>query len=189
MIKNFSEIKTFIFNKLNSSTLGPKQSFLIYWKAYGGLKALYKSIYFFISIILSLFIVLLNYTFFDDQWNWCELVTSIIPYILGFSLGGYAFLVGFGNERFLNILCLKNNNEDYSVYMKVSASFFHVIFIQFLSLFFAVLSKALHLNNFILFDFIGIFLFLYAILTIVSTSFAVLNLADWFDTMKNSNNN
>ena len=103
---------------------------------------------------------------------------------------GYAFLVGFGNgnEKFLDILCSKNSNEDTSIYMTVSASFFHFIFVQFLSLIFSVISKPLHLCGVLFFDIIGVTLFLYAIFTIVSTSFAILNLADWFDTIKNSNN-
>ena len=79
-----------------------------------------------------------------------------------------------------NIICRKLENEKASLYMRVNASFFHFIFIQFISLIFAIFIRATGFNLFIL-NLIGITLFIYALLTIVSTCFAVLNLASWFD--------
>ena len=67
--------------------------------------------------------------------------------------------------------------------MRLNTSFFHFIFVEFISLFYAIIYKALILENIYLY-YLGIFLFFYALFTIVSTAFSVLNLADWFDTMQ-----
>lgn len=173
-----------ICNHLLKCADGPARSFYIYLRGYGGWKKLFSSIYFWIAIILAFIITIANHFIHETKWDWCVDAISIIPSILGFSLGGYAFLIGFGDEKFINIMRGKNNKDSISVYMHVNASFFHFILIQFLTLFWTVITKALNLTKIFPFDFVGIFLFVYSLLTIVSTAFCVLNLADWFDLMK-----
>ena len=161
---------------------GVFKSFFLYWRGYGGIIALLYSLYVWLSLVITLIIAINNC---DQQnwWEWYENVINIIPSILGFALGGYAILVGFGDEKFLSIMRGKEKKEDFSLYMRVNTSFFHFIFVEFISLFYAIIYKALILENIYLY-YLGIFLFFYALFTIVSTAFSVLNLADWFDTMQ-----
>lgn len=161
---------------------GVFKSFFLYWRGYGGIIALLSSLYVWLSLVITLIIAINNC---DQQnlWEWYENVINIIPSILGFALGGYAILVGFGDEKFLSIMRGKEKKEDFSLYMRVNTSFFHFIFVEFISLFYAIIYKALILENIYLY-YSGIFLFFYALFTIVSTAFSVLNLADWFDTMQ-----
>lgn len=166
---------------------GPKTSFLLYWNAYGGKQALFKSIYFWASLFFSVLIMGVDYCSSEILWNWWGDAISIIPSILGFSLGGYAILISFGDAKFLSIMREKDTNEKYSLYMQVNATFLHFIFVQFLSVLYAVLIKGLHLTGVLFFNFLGLVIFLYALFTIVSTAFAVLNLASWFDEMGSVN--
>ena len=122
--------------------------------------------------------------FVEKRWDWQGTVIATLPSILGFSLGGYAILVGFGDAAFFSIICKKMAEEKYSLYMRVNASFLHFILVQCVALIYAVLAKALHIDGIILFSFLGTTLYIYALGVIISTCFSVLNLADWFDTMK-----
>ena len=167
------------YDKIKKEVLnGPRESFNLYWTAYGGRNKLFLSFYLWLAILLGALLAIFG--IFTAPWKWYDDVLTIIPSILGFSLGGYAILIGFGDANFFNIICGKLENEKASLYMRVNASFFHFIFIQFISLIFAIFIRATGFNLFIL-NLIGITLFMYALLTIVSTCFAVLNLASWFD--------
>lgn len=160
--------------------LKPLTSFKLYWMAYGGWSALFCSLYLWLSIILASIACYVNFDM-PQKWAWADTASSVVPSILGFSLAGYAMLVGFGDEKFLNALRCKDKEEKFSPYMKVNASFLHFIFIQFLCIVFSSIAKMLHSEDVIYFYFIGTTIFFYALFTIVSTSFSVLNLADWFD--------
>jgi hypothetical protein len=59
--------------------------------------------------------------------NLAELTTSIFPNLLGFSLGGYAMVIGFPNNTVLEETAKK---DDYSTYQKLSAFFSIALFIQ-----------------------------------------------------------
>lgn len=161
-------------------TAGPKKSLLLYWIAYGGKEALFKSIYFWIALFLA-FIIAVVSVFSDTPWDWQDRVMTTVPSILGFSLGGYAILVGFGDEDFRKCIRGKRKGERASLYMRVNAAFLHFIFVQFLCLLYAVVTESLFINKIFIFYFLGVFFFIYALMTIIATSLAVLNLANWFD--------
>lgn len=159
---------------------GPIESFHIYWDAYGKKNALFRSLYFWLSIIFTMVVGILN-LFYTCPWEWHKDVISVIPTIFGFSLGGFAILVGFGNEEFRKNICSRSPKKPYSIYMRVNASFFHFIFVQFLCLFYTIIIGALKLDNVWIFYIFGIFLFIYSLFTIIAIAFAVLRLARWFD--------
>lgn len=159
---------------------GPRTSFCLYWNAYGGIKALCSSLYFRVAIIFGILISVVN-RFAECPWDWQDTVIATLPSILGFSLGGYAILVGFGDATFRSILCKKMEGENESLYMRVNASLLHFILVQSLALLYAVLTKALHLCDVFLFSFVGTTFYIYALEVIISTCFAVLNLANWLD--------
>lgn len=56
----------------------------------------------------------------------CELSVSIFPNLLGFTLGGFAIVVGFSNTELLKKASIP---EEYSVYQQLNAIFaYHLIF-------------------------------------------------------------
>lgn len=167
---------------------GPVSSFLVYWNAYGRKHALFKSFYFWASIVIAIIVGYVN-LFRLEPWAWQKDVISVIPTIFGFSLGGFAILVGFGNEDFRKRICGKNTKSEISLYMKVNAAFFHFIFVQFICLFYTIFVNSMDLADFWPCYFVGIFLFFYALFTIIAIAFAVLRLARWFDMIYPPNNN
>lgn len=170
--------------------LQPLSSFNIYWVSYGGIKALLYSLYLWLSIILALLVSFINYFFYrQDMWDWAKGVYTVVPSILGFSLGGYAILVGFGGEKFLKILMEKDSDDEISTYMSVNASFLHFIFVQFISIIYASIAKALHINSIIMIYFLGVLIFFYSLFTIIATAFAILNLSDLSEKINNSTSN
>ena len=154
----------------------------MYWKAYGGIKELCTSFYFHVAIVFGIVVSVVN-RFAQSPWDWQDTVITTLPSILGFSVGGYAILVGFGDATFRSILCRKMEEESISLYMRVNASLLHFILVQSLALLYAVLTKALHINDILVFSFFGTTLYIYALAVIISTCLAVLHLANWLDIM------
>lgn len=161
---------------------GPKKMFLRYWEAYGGTKALIMSLYLWIAFILAVFVLLINWINNSD-WDWQQRIFDTIPSVLGFSLGGYAILISFGDAEFKRRIREKRKDSNVSLYMRVNASFLHFIFVQFLCLVYTIITESLGIAWDFPFNFFGILIFLYAMLTVVATSFAVLRLAAWFDSL------
>ncbi|MBL3580872.1 hypothetical protein [Oleidesulfovibrio alaskensis] len=158
---------------------GPRRSLLTYWEVYGGLRALLNSVYLLSSLAISCIVTTAH--IFGVEWNWAQETISIFPGVLGFSLGGYAMLVGFGDANFLEAMRGKNEDGSPSPYMKLNGTFVHFIIIQSLSLFLASLTRALGISDFTIVFYVGSALFFYSLLTIVATALAVLNFASWFD--------
>jgi len=182
---------------------GVRNVVLRYWKVYGGWSGLWGSPYFHVAILFSLF--------FYPYWQgakWWESSLSILPNIIGFSLGGYAIWLGFGDERFQSFIAKKKNGRP-SSYMAVSATFAHFIVVQIIALLMALIANAtaydLDANSFlanILFavglqrNFVAVFLapvgyffgylvFIYAITTALAATFAVFRIASWFERHQN----
>jgi prepilin signal peptidase PulO-like enzyme (type II secretory pathway) len=168
-----------------------------YWKTYGGTSALLRSAYFHAAIILLL---LTAHYWLTEKW-W-EQSISILPNLLGFSLGGFAMFLGFGDEKFRAILAEKSQAEATSAYLNLSASFVHFIFIQFLALIAAILAKSLDfyitlpdcistpiwwLGKF--FHGIGYLLFLYSITSMLAATMAVFRTCSWYEILQNKRNN
>ncbi|MEW8380507.1 MAG: hypothetical protein AB2704_01575 [Candidatus Thiodiazotropha taylori] len=114
-----------------------------YWYAYGGWKEIFVSPYFHFAIIINL-LTISNWT--DDKWH--NLIINIMPSLLGFSLGGYAILLSFGNDKFLERLTkpskhyFDSSNDIFkldSIYIKVNASFVHFISLQMIALLLAII--------------------------------------------------
>ncbi|MCG8093630.1 MAG: hypothetical protein JAZ17_08380 [Candidatus Thiodiazotropha endolucinida] len=119
-----------------------------YWNAYGGWKEVAISPYFHISVVITL----LSANFWING-DWATVVANIIPSLLGFSLGGYAILLGFGNEKFLASLSKPRKNtssadetnnplDEVTIYVSVNASFVHFIILQIIALVFVLIYKS-----------------------------------------------
>lgn len=169
-----------------------------YWLAYGGFSALWRSFY------LHSALVLLALTF--NTWAapvcqpggscsfWWEQSIGVLPNLLGFTLGGFAIFIGFGDEKFKNELAAPEPSSEPSVYLTLCATFVHFILVQVLALIFAVVAKswwfytewmdpvrdALPWMNGVA-GAIGYGLFLYAITSVVAATMQVFRIAGMYE--------
>lgn len=197
-----------MFAEIKASYKGVFNIFSRYFQAYGSLRAILLSPYFHVAIVITL--VLTPYWI---QYPWWELPIGVLPNIVGFALGGYAILVGFGDENFLKYISQKSpeRGEDHSPFVGVSAAFVHFIVVQLLAILFAVFAKAsqmdisqvplledllkiFHLDQINLigkitpiFYCLGFFLFIYALMTAVAATFSIFRVTTWFEFMSNTN--
>lgn len=115
-----------------------------YWHAYGGWAAFINSRYVHASLLT-------NAVLFHLWTNagWWDLVLSTLPNLLGFTLGGYAILVGSGDERFGSLLRRAKAGQTeakVSIYLSASATFAHFILVQLSALLLALVAKGLYFS-------------------------------------------
>lgn len=78
------------------------------------------------------------------KFEWWEQVISVLPNLLGFTLGGFAIFLGFGSESFKTMLSDKDERK--SQYVSVSAAFLIFVCFQIAALLYAFIAKSLHFN-------------------------------------------
>lgn len=179
---------------------GPPGGFSRYWSAYGGWKALRSSKYLWTAVVCSAFTA--------PIWlkePWWDTPLAVLPNLLGFTLGGYALLVSFGDEKFKAFLIEAEVKEKTSAFMTVSAAFIHFILVQASALLVAILARAFftipnewiaalgnesprpHAQELALqfavgaWWWFGFLLFLYSITSIVAVGMAVFEVTGWFN--------
>ncbi|WP_449427208.1 hypothetical protein [Rhodanobacter umsongensis] len=131
---------------------------------------------------------------------WWEQPLSILPNLLGFSLGGLAMLLSFGNEEFQKFISQKNDvtESDPTAFLEVSASFVHFMLLQLASLVISIAFKALDFylpwppalrmivdTLTVILSGVGYLLFLYSITAMVAAVFAVFRMTSWFEMFQN----
>jgi hypothetical protein len=170
-----------------------------YWYAYGGFTALIKSKYFWFSIAYTL--ILFRSWAVGNQW-WND-VLSIVPGLLGFSLGGFAIWVAIGDDKFRSLIVGSEDPKEPSPFMEINATFAHFIVVQIIAIFLALFAKSYFFSyqetreimNFLgewawviyiskLLYFICYFFFIYAIASGLATVFALFSVSSWYDEMK-----
>jgi hypothetical protein len=152
-----------------------------YWIAYGGIKALISSIYFWISVVLSLILFPL--------WSvngWWDTTLSVMPNLLGFSLGGYAMWIAIGDEKFRRIISSDDDSGNPSPFMEVNAAFVHFILLQAASIILALIAKAISQETppnipRLIFFCMSHFIFIYAILSAVAAALGLFRVSSWYD--------
>jgi len=100
-----------------------------YFKAYGGWSGVVGSPLFLISIAIAA----VSYR----QWlnpAWTTTAYSLLPSLLGFSLGTYALLFSLITSRVKGALRAVKNQDAISALEQVNATFFHFIFVQVVAL-------------------------------------------------------
>lgn len=86
------------------------------------------------------------------EGGWWDFSLNLLPNLLGFSLGAFAILLAFGNERFQKLLSVRPESKNISkkhknaAYESVSTGFAHFIIIQFLGIAIAFLAKAWYVD-------------------------------------------
>lgn len=163
-----------------------------YWRAYGGWREQLRSPF------LHLALLLLVLTF--PNWSgpgWWELSISVLPSLLGFTLGGFAMFLGFGDEKFRAILAEPDDDDPTapSLYVSLCATFVHFLIVQLTALIAALLAKAwwfvlpwpdyvvdvaLPAAN-LLGGAVGYGLFLYAVTSILAATLHVFKIATWYE--------
>lgn len=167
-----------------------------YWSAYGGYKALFTSYYLIISFVIS--------AFFFPLWTsegWWNDVFQIVPSLLGFSLGGYAMWIAFGDSSFRQIISGGSENKA-SPFMEVSAAFVHFMIVQMLAIMIALFAKAVNfslstdswiftfLESYYYYkicqfaSYLGFSIFVYALLSTIAAVMALFRAAHWYDTFQ-----
>jgi hypothetical protein len=164
-----------------------------YWKSYGGVKALVRSYYLYGAILLTLALA--------PHWlntEWWKHVLAIMPSVLGFSLGGYAMWIALGDENFRKLISGESEPGKTSPFMSVNAAFVHFILLQILAIILALFADAYNFSlpkescilelfgNSLyylrkIFAFFGYFIFVYALLSAVAATLALLRVSSWYD--------
>lgn len=167
-----------------------------YWAIYGGLGALLCSPYFHLSILLT--VVTAN-SWLNEKW-WFTTI-SVLPNLLGFTLGGFAIFLGFGDEKFKAAIAGGHAGEtqSFSPYLSVSATFLHFVIVQVAALLWALVGSALYFD---LRDpglavvgkvlgmvggLVGYWLLLYSICVGVAAGVAIFRVAGWYDAFQTRN--
>jgi hypothetical protein len=116
-----------------------KSIWIRYWDAYGGFQALFRSIYLWIALVLTLF----GWSFWSKE-DWWEIPLSVLPNLLGFSLGGLAILLGLIQPKIMAILSQKSDEAKASTMSQFTATFTHFVLVQASALITAVVFKSLN---------------------------------------------
>ncbi|RKF23431.1 hypothetical protein D6851_02905 [Altericroceibacterium spongiae] len=106
-----------------------------YFCAYGGWGAILRSPLFLLAILLTG----LGYGSWSDGDRWSDLSQSLIPNLLGFSLGTYAILFSLMTGRLKRALKAVKNERGVTFLEEINATFFHFIFVQVVALLWAFL--------------------------------------------------
>jgi hypothetical protein len=165
--------------------------FARYWSAYGGHRALIRSAY----LHCALFLLLITVPVWSAN-GWWDQVIGVLPNLLGFTLGGFAMFLGFGDERFRALLAEpdKSSLTKPSLYVSLCSTFVHFILVQVLALVVALVAKAWYVYvpwppaisamlptlNF-LGGGVGYGLFLYAVTSVVAATMHVFRIATWYE--------
>lgn len=178
---------------------GVSSIFSRYWRAYGGFNALVRSFY----LHAAIFVTCICF----NAWltsGWWDQVTSILPNVLGFTLGGFAIFTSFGDEKFRKLLAEPNADDEKAPtdYMKLCSIFVHFILLQIIALLIAVVAKALYfpwerapeffrlalpwLNG--LTGFIGYALFIYSLTSALAATMHVFRIALMYEMYQKHNN-
>ncbi len=162
-----------------------------YFRAYGGWSAILHSPLLWMSILIAA----IGY----GSWltdNWSGITQSVIPNLLGFSLGTYAILFSLMTSRLKRALKSVKNDRGISYLDEINATFFHFIFVQVTALLWAFIYRGTVLYDFAVFaskkwplvwsifdiirsfgGFTGYAMLVYSITLIIAAALAVYRLA------------
>ena len=127
--------------------VGVARIFKRYWNTYGGFSALRVSFYLHVAVALLVLTVntwIAPTCLVGSSCNaWWDQSLSILPNLLGFTLGGFAIFIGFGDEKFKNQLAAPEHDPSKpTIYLSLCATFVHFITVQVLALVVAIVAKS-----------------------------------------------
>jgi hypothetical protein len=160
------------------SYTGSREVFRDYWRAYHGWPALLASPYLHAAVVLTVLLW--------SRWTsagWPDDVLTVVPSVLGFSLGGYAMLLAFGDVKFLQRLAEPEENGAVSYYLALNASFVHFIVVQMIAIVLALIGKAYMADPPSLWAipaFLCYLVFVYSIMAALAATFAIFRMASLY---------
>lgn len=107
-----------------------------FWSIYGGFQnGLIKSGYFWFSLITSILGIILFYLIdgidaFSMIVHLNEKILSILPNIIGFNIGAYALIIGFGQKNIIDQMSIKLDDSKYTLFQHMGATFAFSVLIQ-----------------------------------------------------------
>ncbi|MCR6631397.1 MAG: hypothetical protein NVV74_15870 [Magnetospirillum sp.] len=131
--------------------------------------------------------------------KWWELSISVLPNIVGFTIGGYAILVSFGDEEFKRKIAGKTDEDDGdSPYMHVNATLVHTIIVQATALLISIIFKGLSFISYaeiseakdwslisvvpgVILSAPAFLLFAYGLVLLIPLSINIFEVASWYD--------
>jgi hypothetical protein len=186
--------------------VGTLASFRSYCLAYGGWRAVLLSPYLRVALALA---ILTTGTWTEP--NWWDTPLSVLPNLVGFTLGGYAILIAFGDERFKVLLTRPVPEKPASTFMAINATFVHFLVVQVTALLLAIFAKSRPLSFVLSLMpgdpyaalvqtwpavtfarrcmvtgawFVGYVMFLYAIVSALAATAAIFWVGGWFEKAK-----
>jgi hypothetical protein len=126
-----------------------------YWRLYGGLRALLASPYLHISLLLTVACL----RFWSPKVTAAEIAVSVLPNLLGFTVGALAIVLAFSSSPVFETLAQKGEPD--SFFMKLTASLIHFILVQVFALISAIVARITEMPSI---DVLALFLLFYAVL-------------------------
>jgi hypothetical protein len=112
-----------------------------YWTIYGGLPSLLCSPYVHFSVLITIFTF---HYWYNYAW-WTQAI-SVLPNLLGFTLGGFAVFLGFGSDKFKELISGQTASSGSSPYLSISVTFLHFVLVQLAALLWAIIASTVHFN-------------------------------------------
>lgn len=158
------------------------------WENMGGMRQLLKSFDFRLAIVATLLCW--------PAWitcGWWEGPISVVPSLLGFTLGGFAIFLGFGSDQFKELIA--SEDEAKSEYLSVSSAFLFIVATQVLALLYAIISQALWIPTPRLLGFlipalpylnsaawmIGYFLYIFGVILSLRAAIRIFRVSRWYN--------
>lgn len=118
------------------------EPFHIYWSLYGGLRGLILSPYVWAAALLTWLCAPLWLQFdpVTEVRPATDLVMSIVPALMGFTLAGMAIVLALSGRVFVE--ALREGGDPKSLFMKVVVVFFHFLMVQTIALIGALISRS-----------------------------------------------
>ena len=158
------------------------------WENMGGTAAFWKSFDFRFALAVSLMCW--------PSWlapNWWESTISVLPSLLGFTLGGFAIFLGFGSDQFKELIA--REDETKSEYLSVSSTFLFIVAVQVVGLLYAIICKSIWVPTPALLNyispilpylnpiawFVGYFLYVLGIVLSLRAAIRIFRVSRWYN--------
>lgn len=144
----------------------------------------------------SLFLLILTSAYWSREDWWLQPM-SVLPNLLGFTLGGFAIFLAFGDQRFQELIAGQKQGSAmrHSPYLGVAATFMHFALVQLVALIVATTEDAVHKAKYLdlsgsreylaalapIFNALGYWLYLYSLCAGVAAILAIFRVATWYD--------
>jgi hypothetical protein len=147
------------------------KAYMLYWRLYGGGRALITSPYLHLSIVVTA-ICSPVWLVKGDGTIWPDAAINILPNIMGFSVAGMAILLALSNPETMKAITEEGRADSY--FVETIANFFHFIFVQAIALLLAFIGK--HYTARILSG-LGTFFLVYSIMVGIAMAMQLLQTA------------